>query len=192
MYAVRGKDGQIITSTAWDNTNGKEIEYKTYEQAKQTLDELEKSMPKDYFKIEPVKCERCDGHNDLAIIHVNDEAKAYCQNCRGEMFSKKRAVGRPSAGITKKISVTLPEKEWDWIDDEANGNRSQFFRKLVWDSQISESEWSNNACLGYAIAAAKKNGFSDEQIKNLIRSMYSEMDSTNINEAKEIYNKSSY
>lgn len=37
----------------------------------------------------------------------------------------KKVVGRPSLGVTKKISVTLPEKIWEWLDQEAEGNRSR-------------------------------------------------------------------
>ncbi|MFA2556881.1 DUF2239 family protein [Bacillus cereus] len=192
MFVIRGGDGQIVTSTAWDETNGEEIQYETYEQAEQALDEFEKSLPKDFFKIEATKCERCGGHDDLAIIHVNDQAKAYCQNCRVEMFSKKRAVGRPSGGVTKKVSLTLPEKEWDWLDEQAEGNRSQYLRRLVWEAQSSENEWSNNACLGYAILGAKKLGMNDEQIGKLVRAIYSEFDWKSVEEAKDTYNQSSF
>lgn len=32
-------------------------------------------------------------------------------------------------------------------------------------------EWSNNACLGYAIMGAKKLGYSEEEIKKLVRAI---------------------
>lgn len=41
MFVVRGRDGQILTSTAWDETNDQEIQHETYEQAEQALQELE-------------------------------------------------------------------------------------------------------------------------------------------------------
>jgi hypothetical protein len=192
MFVIRGRDGQSVVSTAWDETNGKEIQYETYEKAEQVLDELKSSMPKGFFKIEATKCERCDGHDDLAIIHVNDEAKAYCRNCRMEMFAKKRSVGRPSVGETKKISLTLPEEEWKWLDEQSEGNRSKYLRRLVWEAQSSEYEWSNNACLGYAILGAKNLGYSDEQIKELVRAIYREFDMKTLDEAKNIYDQSEY
>ncbi|MEK5105117.1 DUF2239 family protein [Cytobacillus sp. FSL M8-0252] len=192
MFVIRGGDGQIVVSTAWDETNGKEIQYETYEQAEQALNELKKSLPKDLFKIEATKCERCNGNNDLAIIHVNDEAKAYCQDCRVEMFTKKRTVGRPSVGITKKVSLTLPEEEWNWLDKQAEGNRSQYLRRLVWEAQSSEYEWSNNASLGYAILGAKNLGYTDKQIEELVRAIYREFDMKTLDEAKKVYNQSPY
>lgn len=53
-------------------------------------------------------------------------------------------------------------------------------------------EWSNNACLGYAIMGAKKLGYSEEQIKELVRAIYGEFDWKTVEEAKEVYNKSPY
>lgn len=38
--------------------------------------------------------------------------------------------GRPSLGVTKKVSITLPEEVWSMIDDSFD-NRSGFFRSLV-------------------------------------------------------------
>ena len=53
-------------------------------------------------------------------------------------------------------------------------------------------EWSNNACLGYAILGAKKLGYSEEQIEALVRAIYSGFDWVSIEEAKEVYSKSPY
>jgi hypothetical protein len=192
MFVVRGRDGQILTSTAWDETNDQEIQHETYEQAEQALQELELSMPKGLFRIEAIKCERCGGSDDVAIIHVNDEPKAYCQNCRVEMFTRKKPVGRPSLGVTKKVSLTLSEDNWDWLDEQAEGNRSNFIREAVWNALGNESEWSNQACLGYAIAGAKKLGYDDEKIHELVRVIYGEFDMKSVPEAEEIYRDSDY
>lgn len=43
-------------------------------------------------------------------------------------------VGRPTIGITKKVSLTLSEEEWNWLDGQAEGNRSRFLRGLVSDA----------------------------------------------------------
>lgn len=51
---------------------------------------------------------------------------------------------------------------------------------------------SNQAILGYAILAAKKMGFSDEQIQELIINLNGEFDMITIEEAAEIYRRSPY
>lgn len=192
MFVLRGRDGQMLTSSAWDQTNGEEICHETYEEAKQALKEIEMSMPKGMFRIEATKCERCGNGDDVTIIHVNDEPKAYCQNCRVEMFTKKKPVGRPSFGITKKVSLTLSEEEWKWFDEQAKGNRSQFLRHLVWEKQSPESEWDNYACLGYAILGAKKMEMNNEEINKLISLIRSEFDWKSVDQANEVYIKSEY
>lgn len=52
------------------------------------------------------------------LIDVNDEPKAFCVNCRVEIFAKKKSVGRPSIGVTKKVSVTLDQADWDWLGQQ--------------------------------------------------------------------------
>ncbi|AGG04850.1 MULTISPECIES: hypothetical protein [Bacillus cereus group] len=47
---------------------------------------------------------------------------------------KREGAGRPSMGVTKKISVTLPEEVWDLIDQECedkNKKRAQIFRETL-------------------------------------------------------------
>lgn len=92
---------------------------------------MEESLPKGKFKIVAVNCERCNGEDDIAIIHVNDEPKAFCVNCRVEVFAKKKPVGRPAIGVTKKVSITLEENEWKLLDEKAQGNRSAFIREIL-------------------------------------------------------------
>lgn len=191
MFVVRGLDGKIVTSTELGKEE-KEEQHDTYEQAQQVLQGIEKSLPKGMFRIVALDCERCGGDNDLAIIHVNDEPKAYCQSCRFEMFTPKNPVGRPTVGITKKISLTLPELEWEWFDEQAKGNRSQFVRHLVWERQSPENEWNNYACLGYAIAGAQKLGYDDEKIRELVRAIYGEFDWKTVPAAEKIYKESDY
>jgi hypothetical protein len=53
-------------------------------------------------------------------------------------------------------------------------------------------EWSNSACLGYAIMAAQEAGFTDEQIQALIRKMHYMHDMRTLEEAKEAYQKTIY
>ncbi|MBD3922978.1 hypothetical protein H8B09_30080 [Paenibacillus sp. PR3] len=103
-----------------------------------------------------------------------------------------KQIGRPSLGVTKKVSLTLPEALWEHFDGEANGNRSEYLRKLLERDQWSQSDWSNNAAQGYAIFAAKELGYSDEQISKLVRAMYRAFDFKTIDEAKAAYNESPY
>lgn len=77
------------------------------------------------------ECERCGSTTDVTLISVNDVDMKYCKDCRVALFTKKHSVGRPSLGITKKVSLTLPENEWNQLDEKAEGNRSKFIRKAV-------------------------------------------------------------
>lgn len=130
MFKIRGLDGQEVFDTDIENV-GKESVFITYEDAKKTLENIEQCLPKGQFKIIATNCERCNSENDVAIIHVNDEPKAFCINCRVEVFAKKKSVGRPTIGITKKVSVTLDQSHWDLLDEKAEGNRSAFIRKVL-------------------------------------------------------------
>jgi len=46
-------------------------------------------------------------------------------------------------GITKKVSLTLSQENWEWLDEKAQGNRSKFLREIVWNALGNENEWSN-------------------------------------------------
>lgn len=108
----------------------------------------------------------------------------------GQGRSSQRTVGRPTLGITKKVSITLPEEMWEWFDEKADGNRSDLLRYLIAEERSPERQWSNNACLGYAILGALKLEYTDEQIKKLVQAIYSEFDEKSVEEAKDIYNHS--
>lgn len=43
----------------------------------------------------------------------------------------KKIIGRPSLGITRKLSLTLDDDMWKWLDKQADGNRSAFIRRLI-------------------------------------------------------------
>ncbi|MCR8860365.1 CopG family transcriptional regulator [Bacillus pseudomycoides] len=43
---------------------------------------------------------------------------------------KREGAGRPSLGITKKVSITLSEEDWKRIKDSKK-SFSQFFRELT-------------------------------------------------------------
>lgn len=52
--------------------------------------------------------------------------------------------------------------------------------------------WSNQACLGYAIAAMERKGLDKETIRKVIGAMQGEFDVKTIEEAADIYRQSSY
>ena len=53
-------------------------------------------------------------------------------------------------------------------------------------------EWSNSACLGYAIAAAEKMGMAKKDVQRLVNLMRSEFEFTSVDEAEKIYAESDY
>lgn len=105
-----------------------------------------------------MECMNCGSKNDVIDFIVGNETLILCVDCRIKLVNGETGkVGRPAIGITKKVSLTLSEKKWEWLDEKAEGNRSKFLREIVWNALGNESEWSNYAALGYAIAGAKKN-----------------------------------
>jgi Holliday junction resolvasome RuvABC DNA-binding subunit len=86
----------------------------------------------------------------------------------------------------------LPEAVWEHLDSEANGNRSDYLRKLIDHDMWSQGDWSNNACQGYAILAAKELGYSDDEISKLVRAIYRAFDFKTIDEARTAYEQSPY
>lgn len=76
-------------------------------------------------------CERCGSSIDVALIYVNDVPVTYCQSCRSALFTQKKPVGRPSIGITKKVSLTLTKDDWTALEEKAKGNRSLFLRQTI-------------------------------------------------------------
>lgn len=48
-----------------------------------------------------------------------------------DLFIYEKKVGRPSLGVTKKVSLTLTDDEWLLFDEKAKGNRSNYVRHLV-------------------------------------------------------------
>lgn len=141
-----------------------------------------------------MKCMNCNGTNDVAVFYRGDEQMTLCADCRYKLatggLTSTNKVGRPSLGVTKKVSLTLSEEDWERFDERAKGNRSHFLRDLVQESP--ENDWSNNACLGYAILGAKKLGYDDEKIRQLVRAIYAEFDRKSVEQAKDTYVNSDY
>lgn len=53
-------------------------------------------------------------------------------------------------------------------------------------------EWSNNACLGYVILAAKRMKFTKKQTQDLVNSVRAQFDVVSTEEAAGVYRKSPY
>lgn len=137
----------------------------------------------------------CGGTHDVTDFYSGEDYIILCVNCRQRLAMGKlnlNKVGRPSLGVTKKVSLTLSEDNWEWLDEKADGNRSKFLREIVTNALGNESKWSNYACLGYAILGAKKLGYDDGQIHELVRAIYGEFDMKSVPEAEDIYRESDY
>jgi Holliday junction resolvasome RuvABC DNA-binding subunit len=66
------------------------------------------------------------------------------------------------------------------------------FKLLDPKFQDPENKWSNSACLGYTILGAARLGYSQKQIKELVRAVNSEFDQSSIVEATVVYELSPY
>lgn len=145
-----------------------------------------------------MNCMACGSTNDVTDFVSGGEKIILCVDCRyklatGQLNVKQIGqIGRPPIGITKKVSLTLSESAWERVERRAEGNRSEYLRKLVERDVWGQEAWSNNACLGYAILGAKRLGYSEEQTEKLIRAIYSMFDETSIEEARELYERSPY
>lgn len=54
------------------------------------------------------------------------------------------------------------------------------------------NQWSNQACFGYMILAAKKAGLNDEQLQQIVRKMHTVHDEVTVEEAAKFYRDSDY
>lgn len=146
----------------------------------------------------PALQENVDLAKKLIKKNPNDEsAKMILESQRKSLHEYQERlnnmrVGRPAIGVTKKVSLTLSENDWEWLDEKAEGNRSQFLREIVTSYLGSESEWSNRAALGYAVLAAKELNYSHDEIKKLIGAIYYQFDMKTVAEAERFYGESDY
>lgn len=90
-------------------------------------------------------CENCRGSNDVTTFNIGEAEHTLCLDCRVKILGSlprnrgARVPGRPSLGLTKKISLTLPKETWEWFDEAAEGNRSELLRRLVIREMKSQS-----------------------------------------------------
>lgn len=144
-------------------------------------------------------CQNCCGTNDVTEFTRGEEQHVLCVDCRVALLAPRnqgaRMPGRPSMGVAKKVSITLPEETWGWFDAEADklaGGRSSLLRYLINREQNPENNWSNSICLGYAIMGAQHLGFKETQIKQLVSAIRREFDESTFAEARVVYELSPY
>lgn len=79
------------------------------------------------------QCLKCKGVESPHSIEKVDENYWKCFEC-GTIFKPVGPIGRPSLGVTKKVSVTLREEDWEKIQELIqNGHAASFsdyFRQI--------------------------------------------------------------
>lgn len=54
---------------------------------------------------------------------------------------------------------------------------------------LLQENWSNNACLGYALKALKALNYSENEIKRILTTIESQFDLLSVEDAAELYNQ---
>lgn len=138
----------------------------------------------------------CGSTNDVVEFFRGDKRLVMCAECRIKTLSpvsmrnqgaRRPLVGRPSLGVTKKISLTLVEDDWTWLD--GHQNRSEVIRDLIRKERMPVTAMSNSAAAGYMIAAMKTLGYDEEAIRKMEKTIYYQFDMMTIDEAKQTYNQ---
>jgi hypothetical protein len=132
----------------------------------------------------------CGSTNDVVEFYRGDKRLVMCAECRIKTLSpgtRRPLVGRPSLGVTKKISLTLVPDDWTWLD--GHQNRSEVIRDLIRKERMPATAMSNSAAAGYMIAAMKTLGYDDEAIRKMEKTIYYQFDMMTIDEAKQTYNR---
>ncbi|WP_172250105.1 DUF2239 family protein [Saccharibacillus deserti] len=64
---------------------------------------------------------------------AEDQIKLYQMMLPDQVFyiHELGVTGRPSIGVTRKVSLTLTDEDWERFDDQANGNRPKYLRKVL-------------------------------------------------------------
>lgn len=85
-------------------------------------------------------CEQGENNGKEVMYETKEEAERACKSMQPSfknlLYVEEIKIGRPPIGVTKKVSVTLPQDDWDWIDKQ--GTRSETFRRLVHDARRTD------------------------------------------------------
>lgn len=79
-------------------------------------------------------CKNCEKKLELEkrIYHKAYKGHDYCLDCRSPHGGQREGAGRPSIGVTKKVSVTLPGDIWEVIEQgKGKQSMSAFLRELI-------------------------------------------------------------
>lgn len=141
-----------------------------------------------------MECQRCGGTNDVIDFLVGYDKHVLCAECRVKAFAPPKSIGRPPLGVTKKVSITVPQDDWDWVDGCVKtglaSNQSELFRKLIRgeDCFSRRGDGMNNAsALGYMISSMKRLGYDEEKIREMESVMYHRMDEMTEDQAEKVY-----
>jgi hypothetical protein len=85
----------------------------------------------------------------------------------------------------------LPE-QIELVDDVRQIAEDAFSAGCSASEIVTSERWSNSACLGYAILAARALKMSEKDIARLVRTMNGLYDFHSIEEAKAVYERSPY
>lgn len=82
-------------------------------------------------------CENCKKELKLDNRIYEKAYKGYdfCLDCRASYGGKREKAGRPSLGLTKKVSITLPDELWAKLDEsKQDQSMSAFLRELIMEN----------------------------------------------------------
>lgn len=82
-----------------------------------------------------MKCINCGSTNDVIDFYSKDDYLVLCVDCRYKLATGQLGkVGRPSIGVTKKVSLTLSEDLWNEIEKIKTGEKisqSELLRTII-------------------------------------------------------------
>lgn len=79
-------------------------------------------------------CENCGKSISVEsrIYEKTYRGEKYCLDCRHMHGGSREGAGRPSIGVTRKVSITLPEEYWQAIEDDRGDMKlSAYLRELI-------------------------------------------------------------
>lgn len=82
-------------------------------------------------------CQNCEKELQLQsnVFEKAYKGETLCLDCRPSHGGKREGAGRPALGITKKVSITLPDEIWDKLDDHRGDQKmSAFLRELIMEN----------------------------------------------------------
>lgn len=105
----------------------------------------------------------------------------------------KNLIGVLRRGLEAELFPKGVTTEQIYMLDRVERVLGQAYRAGYQTAQFSAAgDWSNNACLGYVILGARRLGYTEEQITEIVRSTNQQFDLKTIDEARRTYETSPY